>query len=112
VDAHAAVPPAEYDTAIREARAGAASAIEKLEGWQRLYPDNKRLVYDLATLLGMQGRHQAALQYYPQILGPDAPALPMPGWDLGRADDALAYVKRRLPQTPSRYTRNGVAAGG
>jgi biofilm PGA synthesis protein PgaA len=72
--AYAMAPSAEYDVTIRAARAGAVNAIEKLEQWQRLNPADARLVYDLAVVLGMQGRHQAALQYYARIVNPEAPA--------------------------------------
>lgn len=68
-----AVPQAEYDAAILDARAGkTASALERLQGWHAANPADLRIIYDLAAVLDMAGQYAAALTYREKILTPDA----------------------------------------
>ncbi|MDB5772220.1 MAG: hmsH [Burkholderia sp.] len=104
--AYAAVPSAEYDAVLLDARTGAAAAMERLQDWQRRYPADKRLIYDLATVLGLQGRHQAALEYYPQIVQPEAPAYAIKSIAgsaraAGRSGDAERAYRLLVSRTPA-----------
>lgn len=72
--AQAAVPVAEYDAAIYAARNGdTASALAKLNEWHRNDPANRKIVFDIAAVLEMAGQYEAVLQYYSQVVQPDAP---------------------------------------
>lgn len=142
---HAAVPAAEYDAALLAARSGeTGAALAKLNEWHRNDPQNLRIVYDLAVVLNMAGQHEAALQYYSQVIQAEAPPYAIKSVAhsarvAGRAKDAEAayrllltktpddaeahaslaytwlaqnqeqaafdYIKSRLPEAPSAYTR-------
>lgn len=66
---------AEYDKTILAARHGqVTAAIEQLQNWHVLYPDDNRIVYDLAALMDGDGDYAAALKFDRQILHGDAPA--------------------------------------
>ncbi len=65
---------AEYDATILAARSGQLdAAIGQLRSWQLVYPEDKRIVYDLAALLDSAGDHEGALAFDKQILQGDAP---------------------------------------
>jgi biofilm PGA synthesis protein PgaA len=66
---------AEYDATILAARSGQIdAAIRQLQSWQTVYPDDKRIVYDLAALLDGAGDYEGALKFDKQILNGDSPA--------------------------------------
>lgn len=105
--AQATISPAQYDALIAAARAGdTAPAIGKLRDWHRAEPDNSRVLYDLAAVLGMAGQHEAALGYYGRIVHADAPsyaikAIAGSARATGRAKDAEAAYRLLIDKTPN-----------
>jgi len=104
--AYGAIPQADYDALILDARNGrTAPAIEKLREWHAAYPADQRVVYDLATILDRAGQHEAALQFQPQILSADAPAYAIKAIahaarSAGRAADAETAYRLLISKTP------------
>ncbi len=103
---HAAVTPAAYDEAIRAAYSGdTATALARLEEWHRTYPAQTHILYDLVTMLGVAGRHEAALRYFQQVVDPAAPAyavksLAASARAAGRAWDAQTAYELLITKTP------------
>ena len=104
---YAAVPSADYDAVIIAARNGqTAPAILKLQAWHDAYPDDRRIVYDLAAVFQMAGQPENGLKYFKQILQPDAPAYALKAIALsariaGRPEDAEAAYRLLLSKTPN-----------
>ncbi|WP_242489904.1 poly-beta-1,6 N-acetyl-D-glucosamine export porin PgaA [Noviherbaspirillum cavernae] len=96
----------EYEAAIQSAHAGnETAAIEKLTAWLHADPDNRRIMHDLAAVLVMVGRDDAALQYYERIARVDSPPYAIKSVALaarraGRLADAEAAYRLLLKKTP------------
>ena len=104
---YAAVPSADYDAVIIAARNGqTAAAIVKLQAWHDAYPDDKRIVYDLAAVFQMAGQPENGLAYFKQILQPDAPAYAIKAIAqsarlAGRPQDSEAAYRLLLSKAPN-----------
>lgn len=104
---YAAVPSADYDAVIIAARNGqTAAAILKLQAWHDAYPDDKRIVYDLAAVFQMAGQPENGLTYFKQILQPDAPAYAIKAIAqsarlAGRPQDSEAAYRLLVSKTPN-----------
>lgn len=71
--AYADIPQQQYADLVSAARNGnTAAAIEQLQAWHTAYPANRKVLYDLAVILGWAGQFQQALAYREQLLGSDA----------------------------------------
>jgi biofilm PGA synthesis protein PgaA len=96
----------EYEAVIRAAQEGALiPAISRLQEWRAAFPDDKRIDYDLVTLLGKAGRHEEALIVGRQMLGPEAPPYAIKSVAgsaraIGRAREAEAAYRLLLAKTP------------
>lgn len=67
--AHAAAPAKEYEDVITAARNGqTAPAIEKLRLWHGMYPNDKKVLYDLVVVLAWAEDFDGALMYHDQLL--------------------------------------------
>jgi biofilm PGA synthesis protein PgaA len=96
----------EYEAVIRAAQEGALMpAISRLQEWRAAFPGDKRIDYDLVTLLGQAGKHEEALIVGRQMLGAEAPPYAIKSVAgsaraTGRAQEAEAAYRLLLTKTP------------
>lgn len=102
----AAVTAADYDATIQAAHHGKAiSALIKLEVWHRLYPEDRRFLYDLISILSLTKQDEAAFKYFNQVVHSDSPAyvikaLAISAHRLGHEPEAEKAFKLVVRKTP------------
>jgi biofilm PGA synthesis protein PgaA len=96
-----------YDSMIMAARHGQLDkAIAQLQNWHVVYPEDNRIVYDMAALLDSAGDYANALKFDRQILNDNSPAYAIKAIAhaarmSSRADEAESAYRLVLAKNPN-----------